>query len=422
MVDTIVIGAGAAGLMAARELVRSGRTVLVLEASGRIGGRIHTIHDSRAGVPIELGAEFIHGDAPETTRLLNEARLLTVPVLGDHYRSDDGELSPQEPLWDRLSRVFARLSTRRKVDRSFQDFLDDRPGGARLKAERELARSFVQGFDAADVALISEKSLAEQGNPTEGAAKARRVVSGYGALVEHLHRDVAGAIRLNSVVRRIVWDQAGARVVDSSGTEHRARTVVVAVPLPMLQDDAISIEPDVSSIRRAARLLEMGHVRRVSVVVAERFWDGTVDELSYLHTPTRPFNVWWTQYPLLAPLITGWSGGPPAIAIADRGDVQGEAIGELARVFRMRRGRMESLIESIHTHDWTRDVHSRGAYSYVGVGGVNASRALGRLVGGTLFFAGEATDPENGGTVEAALVSGKRAARQALRRLSDQTV
>ena len=129
--DAIVVGAGAAGLMAARELARAGRRVLVLEASGRIGGRIMTMNEPRAGVPIELGAEFIHGDAPETTRLLEEAHLATVRVLGRHYRSDRGELSPQGPVWKRMARVFERLDPRRKKDRSFQEFLDREPGGSR---------------------------------------------------------------------------------------------------------------------------------------------------------------------------------------------------------------------------------------------------------------------------------------------------
>ena len=77
--DVVIVGAGAAGLMAARELVRAGKRVVVLEASHRVGGRVLTLFETRAGMPIELGAEFIHGDAPVTTRLLDEARLATVP-------------------------------------------------------------------------------------------------------------------------------------------------------------------------------------------------------------------------------------------------------------------------------------------------------------------------------------------------------
>ena len=419
MTDTVIIGAGAAGLFAARELMRAGRRVVVLEASHRVGGRILTELETRAGIPIELGAEFVHGEAPETTRLLDEARLSTVPVLGRHYRSDRGELAAQGPAWERMQRVFSHLSTRRKEDRSFQEFLDDEPGGARLREERELARGFVQGFNGADPALVSEKSLAEQGDPTEGAAEARRIVNGYAGLVVHLEREVAGLIRMHTAARRVVWNEDGVAVVDARGDEHRARTVIVAVPLPMLQDGAIRIEPEVPTLRRAAARLVMGHVVRVNVIVRERFWEEKAEDLGYLHTPTRPITVWWTQNPLRAPLLTAWTGGPPALELSRSGRVEETVVAELAHAFGMRRARMDGNVESLHWHDWSSDEHTCGAYSYVGVGGTGAPRTLARAVGGRLFIAGEATDSESSGTVEGALASAKRAVRGVLRALSD---
>lgn len=417
MTDAIVIGAGAAGLMAARELTRAGRTVRVLEAGDRIGGRVHTIADPRAGVPIELGAEFVHGDAPETTRLIDEARLTTVPVLGKHYRSDDGELSPQGPAWQRMGRVFKLMNPGRKADRSFQDFLDEKPGGARLRAERELAFGFVQGFNGADVSLISEKSIAEQGDPTEGAMEARRIVRGYGALLDHLRTSTDAEVLLRTEVRRVEWSEGRVRVTDARGEGHHARALVVTVPLPAIQDGDIVFEPAIPTVTRAARKMVMGHVQRVVVVVKERFWEPKAEALSYVHAPERPFNVWWTQSPLQAAVLVGWAGGPPAMALTESGTVETTALAELARVFGMRRARVESLVESLHTYDWSRDPRTRGAYSYIGVGGTNAPRVLARSVEGTVFFAGEATESETEGTVEAALVSGKRAARHALTRL-----
>jgi monoamine oxidase len=418
MTDALIIGAGAAGLMAARELTRAGKQVEVIEASHRVGGRVLTLFETRAGVPIELGAEFVHGDAPETTRLLDEAHLATTRVGGEHYRSDHGELSPKGQAWEQMARVFAHMDPKRKTDRSFQEFLDGKPGGAALRRDREMARAFVQGFDAADTTLISEKSLAQMGDPTEGAAKARRIVNGYAALIVHLERELGGLIRLNAAARRIAWDETGARVVDQKGTEYRARTVIITVPLPMLHDEDIRIEPALPALQRAARQLVMGHVLRVNVVVRERFWEKKADMLAYVHAPTRPITVWWTQLPVQTPLLVGWTGGPPSLEVTQGGDVEDTTISELARAFGMRRARAESLVESIHWHDWTRDEYTRGAYSYSGVGGARAPWALARPSGGVVFHAGEATDGESGGTVEAALASGKRAARDVLRALS----
>jgi monoamine oxidase len=417
--DAIIVGAGASGLMCARELRRAGLQVLVLEASKRVGGRILTLYGTNAGVPVELGAEFIHGDAPETRRLLDEARLVTVPVSGEHYRSDRGEMSFQGSVWKRMALVFRHLNPRRKHDRSFEEFLAGKPGGSRLKQQRELVRGFVQGFNGADTRLISEKSIAQQGDPTEGAAQTARIVNGYAALIEHLRRDAADAIRLNTVVRRVGWNDTDVSVIDQDGTRHIARAVIITVPLPMLQDDSMTIEPEVPALREAARQLVMGHVVRVNVVVKERFWEKRFDALSYVHAPTRPFTVWWTQHPIQAPLITGWAGGPAARALMEGGDIEGAAIAELARAFGLRRSRVEALVDSIHTHDWTRDPSSRGAYSYAGVGGASAPGMLARPMGRTLFLAGEATHTAAGGSVEGALASGKRAAENTLKSLGE---
>lgn len=414
---TIVVGAGAAGLMAARELMRAGRRVVILEASERVGGRILTRYGTSAGVPIELGAEFIHGDAPETNRLLDEARLASVPVAGEHYRSDRGQMSPQGPAFERMAKVFEHLNPDRKHDRSFQDFLDEKPGGARLRAERELARGFIQGFNGADTRLISEKSIAEQGDPTEGAEKASRVVNGYGALIEYLRRELVSVIRLNVAVTRIRWNEAGVRVVDRRGREHRARSVILTVPLPLLQDESIVLEPDVPSLRHAARKLMMGHVARVGVITRERFWEKKADDIGYVHAPNRPFTVWWTQNPVRAPLLTGWAGGPPAAELMASGNVEEAAVRELAHVFGVRRQRAAELVESLHVYDWSGDPNIRGAYSYTGVGGTGAARVLARPVENRLFLAGEATDSQTAGTVEGALASGKRAARKILERV-----
>ena len=373
-----------------------------------------TLNDTLAGIPVELGAEFIHGDAPITRKLLDEARLVTVPVLGDHFRSDDGELSPQGPVWKRMSRVFRYMNADRKTDRSFEEFLAGNPGGRALAHERQLARGFIEGFNGADASLISEKSLAQQGNPTEGAAEAARIINGYGSLIDYMSRDLNRSIRTGQCVTHVNWQNQGVTVTTEKGEHFAAAAAILTVPLPMLRNASIDLIPDIPAVRSAAKLLMMGHVAHIGIIVKERFWEKKIENLSFVHSPERPFNVWWTQNPVAAPLIVAWSGGPPASKLMTGGDVEAIVLSEMTRVFGMQKKRAESLIDSIHYHPWSADPHALGAYSYAGVGGAFAARTLARSFEKRIYFAGEATDSGSSGTVEGALASGKRAAEKFL--------
>jgi monoamine oxidase len=139
--------------------------------------------------------------------------------------------------------------------------------------------------------------------------------------------------------------------------------------------------------------------------------------IDFLHDGTGDFPTWWAARPWQAPVMTAWAGGPCADAVADLSETAllDRALGGLARLVALPRARVDDQLESWRTHDWRRDPYSRGAYSYVGVGGMPAQRALARPILGTLHFAGEATEPEEMGTVSGALASGRRAAQRILK-------
>src|SRR5215207_4102273 len=133
-VDVVIIGAGVAGLAAAQRLTEAGVRIAVLEARNRIGGRVHTVRDERTPLPIELGAEFVHGSAPEVVELVHRTKLVVSDAKGDRWRSDHGKFTwlGDESFWQQMERVMRRLDPRRTPDRSFQEFLDTKPGGRSL--------------------------------------------------------------------------------------------------------------------------------------------------------------------------------------------------------------------------------------------------------------------------------------------------
>jgi monoamine oxidase len=166
----------------------------------------------------------------------------------------------------------------------------------------------------------------------------------------------------------------------------------------------------------------MGAVVRLTLGFRELPWQGRagLDRLRYLQTADETFRVWWTAYPMRAPMLVAWSGGPPAAAMSRRpqAEIEGAALRVLADHLGISRQRITSRLEGIWSHDWNADPFSRGAYSYARVGGSQAAKVLARPFDQTLFFAGEATDAEGRtGTVEGAMATGLRAAQQVRRAL-----
>ncbi|HEX3128948.1 MAG TPA: NAD(P)/FAD-dependent oxidoreductase [Thermoanaerobaculia bacterium] len=424
--DVVVVGAGAAGLAAADALQEAGLAVVVLEARDRIGGRIFTHRDARVPVPIELGAEFVHGDAPETTRILREAGRPVLDLSGVSWERKRGRLQPAGEYWRQVDRVLS-LIREDGPDLSLADWLAKKPGGPTLARGRTLAKRFVQGFHAADLERVSVRSLACEG--TESARKAGRVADGYDRLIQWLARRLRD-LRLRSPVAGISWEKGGAEIeVRPEGAEvYRiaARAVVVTAPLGVLQEGSLRFHPELPArTRRAMGLLAMGPVVHMGFWFREAPWELTADRdlsrLRFLHTNDDAINVWWTNYPTRVPYAVAWSGGPPAGALLAQGAkaIADRALGTLADTLGVSRRRVESRVEAFWTHDWSADPWSRGAYSYVLVGGADAARDLARSIEGTLFLAGEATDSEGrNGTVEGAIGSGLRAADQVRKGIS----
>jgi monoamine oxidase len=218
----------------------------------------------------------------------------------------------------------------------------------------------------------------------------------------------------------------------------RSRAVIVTVPAGVLQAPpgstaALRFVPEPPALRRARTALLSGNACKLMLRFREAFWDeagffarrmaggaGTeTGRIDFLHDAAGPFPTWWTANPWRVPVLTAWAAGPQADVLAGDGQAElvARAVSALARMLGVRRPMVASLLQAWHVHDWRADPFSRGAYSAVAVGGTAAQEALARPVEATLFFAGEATEPKETGTVSGALESGARAARQVLKAL-----
>jgi monoamine oxidase len=437
--DVMVIGAGIAGIAAASELSRKGLNVLVLEARDRIGGRICTLHPAAAGVPIELGAEFIHGRAPNLWKLVRGGGLTADQLTGEPWCSENASLRPCQDLFSEVDKIFEAMENTGR-DSSFADFLRSR-GQEFSDQAKERAISYVEGFHASDQHRISVHSLIKSNQADEeiGGDQQFRIAEGYDAVVRTLMQ-VASKHRfqllLNTTVKKVSWSAGRVSVTtvspDEKQQEFFAPAAVITLPLGVLQAapgsaGAVEFSPQLHRKRPALDGLEMGAATRVSVHFKSRFWTerkligGTVEgdlfKMSFLFAHQHEFPTWWTMLPRQAPVLTGWAAGPRAKALAgcSKDEITQRAFSSLAAIFQVDIRMLEELVEAAYTHDWQADPLSRGAYSYALVGGTEAPHALAEPLADTLFFAGEATD-FNGhhGTVHGALASGSRAAQEVL--------
>ena len=430
--DVIVIGGGAAGLAAAMELVQAGRSVVLLEARDRLGGRIWTRRDLLVAVPIELGAEFIHGPAACTRALLARGAMSVIDTGNSHLTVEEGVLLPRDDLFPRIQQALRESPALREADLSFDDLLDRHLFGMLSGAERQSARGMAEGFDAADTARASARALAaEWTGDTLGDTPQSRPGEGYEALLKTLIALAHGErlrLQLQLPVQAVEWSKGSVRVSGrfaGAPVAFQGRQAIVTVPLGVLKappgtPGAIHFTPALEVKLAALDGLATGAVVKVLLRFGSAFWEtlheGRYREASFLHTPDADIPTFWTPSPARAPLLVAWAGGPRALhaACASPADLVRTALTGLRRLF----GPGVDLtgeLQGYYYHDWENDPFARGAYSYVTVGGEGSRAALAQPLDDTLFFAGEATDATGeAGTVTGALESGMRVAREVL--------
>lgn len=416
--DVLVIGAGAAGLMAMHELTNAGYSVCLLEATGSAGGRIAPIIQPGNEQSLEAGAEFIHGKAPITLELLERAGIAYVPVTGKMITVRNGVWFDEGDGDEYFGSVMEQME-KVEGDCTVLEFLDQYLPPGEHDAGRAIVEQMAQGFSLMDIHKASfrafYKDLMSLDEPQY------RIQGGYGVLLDHLLKscDQENAVlHFFSPVVRIAYSKGNVTAYTADGKEYEAAHVIITASAGMLQGGHIIIDPLPAAYEQAIQQLGFGSVLKILFRFREPFWQDRNKDIGFLLS-NEDIPTWWTQLPDEHPLLTGWVGGPPAGLLNKlSGDELYElALTSLSNIFGMSADRLSQLLLHHNITCWDERAYTKGGYSYNTLQSAPAKAILNQPVEDTLYFAGEALySGDFQGTVEAALSSGRDVAAKIIKR------
>ena len=417
--DVIVVGAGAAGLMAARELSLAGRAVIVLEARDRVGGRIMPLPGSEFGHAAQGGAEFVHGSAKITRALAHDVGMTLVPMEGETWTMREGDFVLSEDVAPHDELLYKKLQEL-ESDMPIADFLNQHFGASEHATLRNAIEKMVEGYDAADPKRMSTFALREDWLGTKEWEQ-YRIVEGYGVLLTYLEdqcRKNGVEFTFNKRVCSIDTREDKVRILCKDSSVFEADRVIVTVPLSLI--DALSFVPEIPAKKNAVLDMGFGGVVKILLSFSDRWWVNArgedLNKLTFMLS-NEAVPTWWTRYPETSPILTGWVAGPRSENYKNSSDeeILTDALHSLSKIFLVSEEEIRRRLIAHTIVNWPVDAMALGAYSYPTPKTKVARQELLTPEGNKLYFAGEALCQSGAAsTVEGALESGKEVAAKLL--------
>ena len=406
----VVIGAGIAGLAAAKRLQGKGYTVIVLEAQGKAGGRIRT--DRTPGFPFDEGASWIHGpkgnpltgiatQSGATTFLTDDESVQVFDINGKAYT--DKLLTSNESQYD--SAVNAVLKAGNKTQ-SFQSVFNTLyPGKTTDRLWKYMLSAYTEFDYGGDISQLSSRYFDDD---SAYSGLDRIVTNGYDKITDFLATGLD--IRLNTAVSRVNY-AGGKVVVTANGAPIEADYAIVTVPLGVLKNNGISFEPLLPADKQTAiKNTQMGVVNKFLLTWNTSFWNTNLQYIGFTPETKGKFNYFMNlkKFTPVNGLVT-FAFGDYAAQTENMTDPQvvGEIMGHLKAIYGTN---IPNPTQFLRTK-WGKNKYAYGSYSFATNGTTSADfDTMANAVGGKLFFAGEHTNRSYRGTAHGAYLSGIREA------------
>jgi [histone H3]-N6,N6-dimethyl-L-lysine4 FAD-dependent demethylase len=427
----LIVGAGAAGLMAARQLHQWGYKVTVLEARSRIGGRVHSDRTTFPKAAVDLGASIITGlvgnplDNPHTqlslrTKSIGENAALFYRHSGTPIPSDVDET--MDSLFNELLDAAAKMKSAN--DKSLGDELDKLIPRTLSPEQRGVLGWYYANLEYACAADLRHLSVNhwDQDDPFEFKGEHLMLCDGYLSMLEPLSEGLD--IKLNAEICKVEYVSDIVRMHTSDGRIFEGDLGLVTLPLGVLKDDWVKFDPPLPNWKRdAVKRLGFGLLNKVVFEFDEPFWDRTLDWFGSVNTNSdfaqrgNMYLFWnmakFTQQPILTALVAGQAGHDHEERPDD--EIYSEALEMLQKMYKL--PEPPKPTHKVITR-WKSEKYSRGSYSFIATGSTGDDYdILGRPLYDEkgmprVFFAGEATNRYHPATVAGAFQSGVREAHR----------